>query len=147
MFHERLLNVNYYNSLAKSLCIWRFLFSSFGEGNGSPLQGSRLGNPWAEEPGGLQPMGLQKSWIRQRPNSSQISLINIFLLNTFTLTKRVMRHCWLEDKFLKLFSAFFIISNSYDTSKCKFLFVLSKFLPRSLDLKYPSFIHHPSTVI
>ena len=30
-----------------------------GEGNGSPLQNSCLGNPWTEEPGGLQSMGSQ----------------------------------------------------------------------------------------
>ena len=27
---------------------------SHGEGNGNPLQYSCLGNPWTEEPGGLQ---------------------------------------------------------------------------------------------
>ena len=32
-----------------------------GGGNGNPLQDSCLGNP-VEEPGGLQLMGLQKSW-------------------------------------------------------------------------------------
>ena len=31
-----------------------------GEGNGHPLQYSCLGNPWTEEPGGLQSMELQK---------------------------------------------------------------------------------------
>ena len=31
-----------------------------GEGNGTPLQYSCLGIPWAEEPGGLQSMGLQR---------------------------------------------------------------------------------------
>ena len=30
------------------------------EGNGNPLKHSCLGNPWAEEPGGLQSMGLQR---------------------------------------------------------------------------------------
>ena len=30
-----------------------------GEGNGNPFQYSCLGNPWAEEPGRLQSMGLQ----------------------------------------------------------------------------------------
>ena len=30
-----------------------------GEGNGNPLQYSCLENPWTEEPGGLQSMGLQ----------------------------------------------------------------------------------------
>ena len=31
-----------------------------GGGNGNPLQYSYLGNPWTEEPGGLQSMGLQR---------------------------------------------------------------------------------------
>ena len=31
-----------------------------GEGNDSPLQYSCLENPWTEEPGGLQSMGLQR---------------------------------------------------------------------------------------
>ena len=30
-----------------------------GEGNGNPLQYSCLGNPWTEEPGGLQSLGSQ----------------------------------------------------------------------------------------
>ena len=33
-----------------------------GEGNGNPLQYSCLGNPWIEEPGGLQFMRSKKSW-------------------------------------------------------------------------------------
>ena len=33
-----------------------------GEGNGNSLQYSCLGNPWTEEPGGVQSMGSQKSW-------------------------------------------------------------------------------------
>ena len=33
-----------------------------GKGNGNPLQYSCPGIPWTEEPGGLQSMGLQKSW-------------------------------------------------------------------------------------
>ena len=36
-----------------------------GEGNGNPLQYSCLGNPWTEEPGGLQSMGshsVRHSW-------------------------------------------------------------------------------------
>ena len=36
---------------------------SLGEGNDNPLQCSCLGNPWRKEPGGLQSMGSQKSWI------------------------------------------------------------------------------------
>ena len=32
-----------------------------GEGNGNPLQYSCMGNPWTEEPGGLQPTGSQES--------------------------------------------------------------------------------------
>ena len=35
-----------------------------GEGNSDPLQYLCLGNPWTEEPGGLQPIGSQKSWTR-----------------------------------------------------------------------------------
>ena len=31
-----------------------------GDGNGNPLQYSCLGNPWIEEPRGLQAMGLQR---------------------------------------------------------------------------------------
>ena len=34
---------------------------SHNEGNGNPLQYSCLGNPWAEEPGGLLSMGLKKT--------------------------------------------------------------------------------------
>ena len=33
---------------------------STGEGNGNPFQYSCLGNPWTEDPGGLQSMSLQK---------------------------------------------------------------------------------------
>ena len=33
------------------------------EGNVNPLQYSRMEIPWTEEPGGLQSMGLQKSWL------------------------------------------------------------------------------------
>ena len=32
-----------------------------GGGHGSPLQCSRLENPWTEEPGGLQSMGRKES--------------------------------------------------------------------------------------
>ena len=32
-----------------------------GEGNGNPLQYSCLGNPWTEEPSGLQSMGSQRA--------------------------------------------------------------------------------------
>ena len=31
-----------------------------GEGNGNPVQYSCLGNPWTEEPGGLQSIGSQR---------------------------------------------------------------------------------------
>ena len=31
-----------------------------GEGNGNPLQYSCLGNPWTEEPGGLESTGSQR---------------------------------------------------------------------------------------
>ena len=33
-----------------------------GGGHGNPLQYSAWKIPWTEEPGGLQSMGLQKSW-------------------------------------------------------------------------------------
>ena len=36
-----------------------------GEGNGYPLQYSRLENAWTEEPGGLQSMGLQRVGYRR----------------------------------------------------------------------------------
>ena len=35
--------------------------SSPGKGNGNPFQYPCLENPWTEEPGGLQSMGLQES--------------------------------------------------------------------------------------
>ena len=35
-----------------------------GEGNGNPLQYYCWEIPWTEEPGGLQSLGLQKSWIQ-----------------------------------------------------------------------------------
>ena len=34
---------------------------SLGEGNGNPLQYSCLKNPWTEEPGGLQSIGLHRA--------------------------------------------------------------------------------------
>ena len=37
------------------------LGKSLGEGNGNPLQYPCLGNPWTEEPGGLQSLGSQRS--------------------------------------------------------------------------------------
>ena len=36
------------------------MLHGYGEGNGTPLQYSCLENPMAEEPGGLQSMGLQR---------------------------------------------------------------------------------------
>ena len=36
------------------------LMPGLGEGNGNPLQYSCLGNPWTEEPGGLQSMGMRR---------------------------------------------------------------------------------------
>ena len=44
---------------------------SHGEGNGNPLQYSCLGNPWTEEPGGLQSMGLQKVTTEQLNKNQQ----------------------------------------------------------------------------
>ena len=42
-----------------------------GKGNGTPLQYSCLGNPWTEEPGGLQSMGLQKVTTEQLNKNQQ----------------------------------------------------------------------------
>ena len=42
------------------LCSIPGLGRSSGEGNGNPLQYSCLENPWTEEPGRLQSMGLQR---------------------------------------------------------------------------------------
>ena len=39
-----------------------------GQGNGNSLQYSGLGNPWTEEPGGLQSKGSQKSWTQLNKN-------------------------------------------------------------------------------
>ena len=39
-----------------------------GEWNGNSLQYSGLGNPWTEEPGGLQSKGSQKSWTQLNKN-------------------------------------------------------------------------------
>ena len=48
-------------SVVKNVCQCRSLISELGkspgEGNGNLLQYSCLGNPWTEEPGGLQSMG------------------------------------------------------------------------------------------
>ena len=41
---------------------WRWRGRSLGEENGNPLQYSCMGNPMDREPGGLQSIGLQKSW-------------------------------------------------------------------------------------
>ena len=40
-----------------------------GEGNGNPLQYSCLENPWTEEPGRLQSMGLQESLLSNSQKS------------------------------------------------------------------------------
>ena len=41
-----------------------------GEGNDNPLQCSCLGNPWPEEPGGVQEsMGWQQNWIQLNNNN------------------------------------------------------------------------------
>ena len=44
---------------------------STGGGNGKPLQYSCLGNPWTEEPGGLQPMGSQKVRLKTKGTKEQ----------------------------------------------------------------------------
>ena len=46
-----------------------------GEGNGNPFQYSCLGNPWTEEPGRLQSMGLQR--VRHNLLSKQQVLLSM----------------------------------------------------------------------
>ena len=49
-----------------SLFIFSLLYHLFGEGNGTPLQYSCMENPWTEEPGRLQSMGLLRvghNWV------------------------------------------------------------------------------------
>ena len=50
-------NINY-RSWVKTLFFWPHLTAWGGEGNGTPLQYFCLENPWTEEPGRLQSMGL-----------------------------------------------------------------------------------------
>ena len=62
IFHK--LYSNYWNShraIKHAILKW---YQYHGEGNGNPLQYSWLENPWTEEPGRLQSVGLQKSWTR-----------------------------------------------------------------------------------
>ena len=62
----RLLGLPWRLSCKKSACSAGNMGSipesgrSPGEGNGNPLQCSCLGNPWTEEPGGLQSLGPQR---------------------------------------------------------------------------------------
>ena len=44
-----------------------------GQGNGDPLQCSCLGNSMDREPGGLQSMGLQRSWTRLENNTAVLA--------------------------------------------------------------------------
>ena len=46
---------------------------STGEGNGNPFQYSCLGNPWTEDPGGLQSMSLQKGHTTQQLNNNSFN--------------------------------------------------------------------------
>ena len=46
---------------AEDVDLTPMLGRSPGGGNSNPLQYSCLGSPWTEQPGGLQPMGSQKS--------------------------------------------------------------------------------------
>ena len=50
-----------------------------GEGNGNSLQYSCLGNPWTEEPGGLQSMGLQRVDHDLVTKQQQILCYGVFL--------------------------------------------------------------------
>ena len=55
----------------------KHLLRNTGEGNGNPLQYSCLENPWTEESGRLQPIGLQRVQTEQ--------------LSTHTIVKRCLR--------------------------------------------------------
>ena len=44
---------------------------SRGGGHGNPLQYSCLETPWTEEPGGLQSIGVAKSWTRPKQLSAR----------------------------------------------------------------------------
>ena len=60
---------------------------SSGEGNGNPLLYSCLENPWTEEHGGLQSMGLQS-----RTRLSDFTFISIKLLGEINTIKRMESH-------------------------------------------------------
>ena len=45
---------------------------ALGEGNGNPLQYSCIENPMAEEPGGLQSVGSEKSWTRLNESTTVV---------------------------------------------------------------------------
>ena len=51
------------------------------EGNGNPLQYSCLGNPWTEEPCGLQSTGLRKNWTGLSDETATTILINHMYLS------------------------------------------------------------------
>ena len=53
-------------SSAGDLGLIRGSGGSSGEGNGNQLQHSCLGNPWTEEPGGLQSTGQKESNITEQ---------------------------------------------------------------------------------
>ena len=51
-----------------------------GEGNGSPLQYSGLGNPWTGEPGGLQSMGSWRgthAWVTQHTSDQRSRMLTV----------------------------------------------------------------------
>ena len=48
-----------------------------GEGNGNSLQYSCLGNPWTEEPGGLQSLGSQRVGHKLTTKQQQQSTVEV----------------------------------------------------------------------
>ena len=52
-----------------------------GEGSGNPLQHSSLGNPWAEEPGGLQSRGCKELDTTEQLNSNKLIPLSSFSHN------------------------------------------------------------------
>ena len=55
---SRYLDINQHSNCMLIFFFFNFLNLCFGEGSGTPLQYSCLENPWTEDPGRLQSMGL-----------------------------------------------------------------------------------------
>ena len=53
------------------------------EGNGIPLQYSCLGNPWTEEPGGLQSMGSKELDTTEHQSTSYYLIFHLATMSEF----------------------------------------------------------------